>query len=684
MPALLCSEDVHVESITAPANFCPNLAFTIKQKLQLQLQEQAQGHRGGNVVPFDLPEICDLITTYLDKFTLSIVVRVCRQWYASWVRHLWKGIRVESGTSKSLDLLNAFPKLSLHIHHLEWIHLSSDSAITTPSLQSVHLSSLNLQSLLLSSWTNDLDATTLSRFVQSSAGRLSVLQLHNIASIRGDLIKVAATLSSLRHFSLAMAGQERTHSRSRHRSNASSSTFSNATSPNSHEQVTAETELTEYTSADQLPALMDACPQLRTIELLDLPSFTLPSFTAANGAAAFSSPPAPDIHESNVHASDKMAAFAQPIQKQWQSMPHLTILNLHATAISGPTLSAVFARCPQLIKLNLGQTSSLYLSGFHLDALLSMNELSILVLSGCHFLDGHGFKEIFKASPNLTTLDIPQTNVDDVALGVLGHQCGKLSDLNMDGCQHITDQGIRDMLSHHLTAKTINTTLLSSLSAQPGPYQNHTLHCLSVSNCTELTGQGVHHILMTCARLKSLEVQQPELMPESLFPHTLETDEDQEDSSASEGASYESTTLYPDTGNDSSDNDTANDEDLELPALSSMPWACHSTLEMLRIKNLNFLNPQQTRFLNARLRELSHLKVLHIGGSQLELSVLNGLGHQLENLYIDDLAREVDLEDVRWLVDHTPNLTRLWCRQLIRHSEPWKLLRGARKHLKLW
>ncbi|KAF9357229.1 hypothetical protein BGX26_004030 [Mortierella sp. AD094] len=655
MPALLCSETME-QSIVAWKQ------LLLEQQQQHQQQQQQQ-QQSCNI--FVLPEICDLIAGYLDKHSLTVAVRVSSTWYASWIRHIWRRARVETGTTMNLNMMQAFPRLSQHIRQLEWIHLSDSSIEASSIVQSVDMSALNLHNLLLSSWSSELDSTTLESLVKSSTGRLSILQLHNMSSIRGDLLKVAGSLSKLRHLGLTMADQDSL--RRHHRQRSSGSTTSTASSelatvtPNSHsavqDKVTTESEL-EFTNADALPDLMDSCPQLRTIELIELPARTTAEKDTDKGQ----------------------------VPQQWQPMLHLTIINLHATAISGSTLSILFNRCPQLIKLDFGQTSPLYLSGFHLERTVSMEALSSLALSKCHFLDGHGFKEIFKASPNLSILDIPQTNVDDSALGVLGHQCYHLEDLNMDGCQQITDQGIRDMLSYRPMAKNDdghNSTGVST--AQQGPYQNYNLRCLSVSDCTELTGQGIHHILMTCARLKSLEVQQPELHPESLFPHTLESDQDQEDpdsptapvSETADSQPNETTTLYPEAEHELQNNEVDT-------TTSTLPWACHSTLEILRIKNLNFINQEQTRFLNSRLRELSQLKVLHIGGSQLELSILNGLGHQLENLYIDDLAREVDLNDVRWLVDHTPNLTRLWCRQLIRHSEPWKLLRGARKHLKLW
>ena len=722
MPALLCSASL----AEPPAHIIlpTDSSLCKKQLLFLGLGLGDNNNRGNN--PFDIPEICDQIARHLDRNTLTVVVRVSSHWYAHWIRHLWRRVRVESGTvaDKSREMLQAFPQLSQHIRHLEWIHLSSASSSSPSSatedsiLDSIDLSNLNAETILLSSWTNELDSATLSRFTQSSAHRLSALQMYNMAQVRGDLLKVAGTLPQLRHFTLSLAGRDSyRHNHNRQRSNASSVgslTLASALPTDSEEEgAREEAELVrQVTSADSLPDLMDACPQLRMIEILDLP---LPTSGASTSAVVISDNQEDQEDQDDDGEEDQdqdhelgVPAWSEKITPNWVPMQHLTTINLHATAISGSTLTALFARTPQLVKLNLGQNTPLYLSDFHLDPSLCMTHLSTLILSGCHFLDGHGYKEIFKASPNLLHLDIPQTNVDDAALAVLGHQCLGLTDLNLDGCLQITDQGIRDMLSHprpnssSSSSANNNNNNNSEDELVQERYENRRLQCLSVSNCTELTGQGIHHILMTCGRLRSLEFQQPEIMPESLFPHTLETDDD-DDQQQQENLSAPSTitTIITQEQEQEQDESTtvaatvyplpevAVDTTTALPTPTititpSVAWACQGSLELLRIKNLNTINTSQTHFLNTRLRELSNLKALHIGGSQLELSILNGLGHQLENLYIDDLAREVDVNDVRWLVDHTPNLTRLWCRQLIRHSEPWKMLRAARTHLKLW
>ncbi|KAF9943957.1 hypothetical protein BGZ70_005212, partial [Mortierella alpina] len=518
MPALVCSASVS-DSRTATGG-------DVKKRQHQQL------HPGYRTI-FDLPELCDLIARHLDIHTLTIVLRVCLQWYDSWSRHLWRRARVESGSGPSAAMVDAFPRLSHHIRQLEWIHLDN----STISLHSADLSKLNVQSLLLSSWSVELDERTLARFVRSSANRLSALQLHNMAHIRGDLLGVATSLPHLQHLYLTMADKNASRHHPRQRAHHSPTLPSSAeldpASPSSGplavlDRVTPTSELA-VTSADSLPALLDACPQLKTIELRGLSAPIHSTAAVAN------------------LGSDRADSALGPITSPLTAMKHLTIVNLHATTITGFTLSILFARCPQLVKLDLGQASPLYLSDLHLDPHLSMDTLSTLVLSDCHFLDGHGYKEIFRASTSLLVLEIPKTNVDDSALATLGHHCQQLMDLNLDGCLQITDQGIRDMLSHRpRTSKDVPQQQMTGADVTPqGPYQNHHLHCLTVSNCTELTGQGIHHILMTCAGLRNLELQQPEIMPESLFPHTLETDEDDAQPNPSAPAIHTTHTATP-------------------------------------------------------------------------------------------------------------------------------------------
>ncbi|KAG0351851.1 hypothetical protein BG005_008662 [Podila minutissima] len=669
MPALVVSS-LKVESETT-------VAPTFLTKKQVSISDN--GTLSSNVL--SIPELCDLIAPHLSLHELAITVRVSSQWYRHFIRHLWKTVTMAS-TPASLPILALLPELGHHIRTLDWANLTPHWNMKQ-ALAGIDLSSLALQHLHLVN-CQTLQGPVLEQLIQSSSQQLNSLRMHDIGKVQGNILRIASTLPQLQHLTLVM-DEDTTcrHNRSQPVTPALASMVQSPGGLGSHSGEEEEEDSTvtfEITSADSLPALLDACPRLHTIELIGLPS----ALSTDQGQDTQDQEVEQDVDEDDISGSNKNSIMVLETP-----MRYLTSINLHSTTLSGSTLSAIFARCTRLAKLDISQTSPLFLSGFHLDTSTILPDLETLMLSGCHFLDGHGFKELFRATPQVLTLELSDTNIDNTGLAALGRFCPQVFDLGINNCHQITDQGVRDYLGYPPQDNNNNFGMEATAAAatEQGPYRNYTLHSLSISNCSELTGQGIQHVLTTCAALRSLAFQQPEIMPESMFPHVLQSADDEEEEEETEPQGQEST-----NNSSAEEEEEASAEDTPgtttttatATADSSSSWACHKTLELLRIKHLNTVNTGQRQYLNARLRELGQLRVLHIGGRQLELSVLDGLGHRLEHLYIDDLKREVDLADVQWLVDHTPNLTRLWCRQLIRHSEPWKVLRGARKGLKLW
>ncbi|KAF9208816.1 hypothetical protein BGZ59_010429 [Podila verticillata] len=629
MPALVLPSLDELETMVAPTPFlAKKQANNINSKL--------------NDIVFAIPELCDLIAPHLSLHDLAITVRVSSQWYQNFVRHLWKTVTVANPAS--LPILALLPELGHHIRTLNWANLTPHWNMRQ-ALAGIDLSSLALRRLQIVN-CQTLQGPILEQLISSSQ-QLDSLRMHNIGKVQGNILRIAATLPQLQQLTLMM-DEDTCHKRSQPVTPAEPEQ-----SPGRLEFIEDDTTL-EITSADSLPELMDACPRLHTIELIGIPSVALPKDDGDHKEQ--------NVDEEVLLEGKRSLEFLTP-------MRYLTSINLHSTAISGSTLSSLLNRCTRLAKLDLSQTTPLFITGLHLDASTTLPDLETLMLSGCHFLDGHGFKELFCATRQVLTLELSDTNIDNSGLAALGRYCSKVLDLGLNNCHQITDQGVRDLLSYPPTNNN-NNMAVETTKEEEEPYRNYTLHTLTISNCSELTGQGIQHVLTTCAALRSLAFQQPEIGPESMFPHVLQNDDDDDND---EGAQENNNTL------------TTNEEasTTEHGSTTTDSWACHKTLELLQIKRLNTVNPLQRQYLNARLRELTQLRVLHIGGRQLELRVLDGLGHRLEHLYVDQLAREVDLADVQWLVDHTPNLTRLWCRQLIRHSEPWKVLR-ARKGLKLW
>ncbi|KAG0333179.1 hypothetical protein BG004_000951 [Podila humilis] len=672
-----------------------------------KLPHQHLSNHQHNTLPlFNAPELCDLIATHLSSHDLAIAVQVSSVFYAHFIRHLWKTVTLSGATSStaaSQAILSMVPILGHHIRSLDWANVANHWNMKH-ALEGLDLSTLSLQHLNLAHCLT-LQSHSLQELTASSASTLASLRMLNIGKLQGDVFGIATNMPQLQHLTLVMDDDSQIGRRARSQP-ATPATPADFATPSMSTELSPDSGLCEstvtpfeLTSADSLPGLMDACPRLHTIELIGVSLVSLPALQD-------------DQSNDGESQLERLTLQSTP-----PVMQYLTQINLHSTVISGSTLSAIFSRCIRLTKLDLSQTSPLFITGFHLnnnkesggkDAII-LSDLSTLLLSGCHFLNGHGFKELFPVTPNLHTIELSDTNVDNTGLAALGRHCLQLQELNLNNCHQITDQGVRDYFGHPPAAAAATNSHTHSYNYSGGetktasqPYCNYTLQCLSISNCTELTGQGIQHILKTCGALKSLAFQQPEIMPESMFPHELQIDEDDVEINEAPGQSQgqgQGQVMVPEepleeagasdevaitTATAAEVAATTTTTTTSTETMPSEAWACSGTLEMLRIKRLNVMNPGQRQHLNARLRELSQLQVLHIGGSQMELSVLNGLGHRLEHLYIDDLAREVNMEDVAWLVDHTPNLTRFWCRQLIRHSEPWKKLRGARKQLKLW
>lgn len=636
MPALVLPSLDEPETMVAPTPFLAK-----KQANNINL----------NDTMFAIPELCDLIAPHLSLHDLTITVRVSSQWYQHFIRHLWKTVTLANPAS--LPILTLLPELGHHIRTLDWANLTPHWNMRQ-ALAGIDLSSLALRRLHIVN-CQTLQGPILEQLISSSQ-QLDSLRMHNIGKVQGNVLRIAATLPQLQHLTLVM-DEDTCHKRSRPVTPVESEQ-----SPGGLEIIEDDITL-EITSADSLPELMDTCPRLHTIELIGIPSVTPPKDDDQDEQEE-------DVEEQDILGGKKILELSP--------MRYLTSINLHSTAISGSTLTSLLNRCTRLVKLDLSQTTPLFITGLHLDTSTSLPNLETLMLSGCHFLDGHGFKELFCAARQVLTLELSDTNIDNSGLAALGRYCPKVLDLGLSNCHQITDQGVRDLLSYPPTnnnnnKSNNNISAAETTKEEDYPYRNYTLHSLTISNCSELTGQGIQHVLTTCAALRSLAFQQPEIGPESMFPHVLQNDDDDAEEVAQENTNNTLAT----------DEEASTTEAGSITTDSSSLWACHKTLELLRIKGLNTVNPLQRQYLNARLRELSQLRVLHIGGRQMELRVLDGLGHRLEHLYVDELAREVDLVDVQWLVDHTPNLTRLWCRQLIRHSEPWKMLR-ARKGLKLW
>ncbi|KAG0241582.1 hypothetical protein BGW41_005742 [Actinomortierella wolfii] len=618
---------------------------------------------GGNFACLQISEIADKIAGYLDRGTLCSTARVSRQWHAVSMRHLWRKTHLDrSNPSKEAVQLINFPALASYVRHLT---LSGYGNPVHHPLSLAAPATLHFHSLKIFR-CSELDAEALYDILDHSVNHLGQLQLLDVSSLRSNpfVSSSPSTFKHLEQFTLVMTAEGGGDSPPVN-SNSNVSQPSNetgltdevltGTTSGAVTAVTpahqAETELddnhpgsqqqpeTVVLYTDHLAGFLDKAPSIR-------------SLTAQGIASSYAT-----------HAGMAISPILRPHLS-------LTNLDLHDSIVSGATLGQLLAKCPNLASLSISHTNNThFLTGLVIPKCTTARHLKTLLMQGCFFTDGHGFKELFRFACHVEKLDISRSNVNDEDLAVLGHNmASSLQDLNLQGCQEITDEGIRELLARRLGEK---------------------LQHLVLAECTELTGRSVHNVLHSCSQLVSLDISQPDILPLSMFHLEQEDDDDEEggeegiESLQQQGQQEDAET------SDANPAATVNSTDAAVATEAEhIPWACKNTLEWLRIKKLDVLEQRHLTMLKNHLHDLEHLRALHIGGSKLELSVLDGMGQRsirLQQLFIDELVRDVTMEDLQHLrTENTPHLVRLWCRNLTRFSEPWLKLREERPNLKMW
>ncbi|KAG0253241.1 hypothetical protein DFQ27_007525 [Actinomortierella ambigua] len=578
----------------------------------------------------EVSEIADQIAGYLDPRSLCSTARVSRQWHAISLRHLWRETHLDrSVPSKEGVQLIHFPTLSGFIRHLTLSGYNNPTRypLSLAAPETLHLHSLTIEGC------SELDAEALYNILDNSVNHLGHLQLLDVSCLQSNPFALSPS---------------------------SSNTFKNL------EQlrlVRAEGGTPALTTTLTDEVLTQSGEEQAVTTVTSIAPFTDHLIDFLRRAPALKSLTAQGIKEHGDNVEPSVISLA--------TRPHLslTYLDLHDSTVSGATFGRLLATCPNLVSVNLNHTNDThFMAGMVIPKGTTALHIKTLSLHGCHFTDGHGFKELFRFASHVEKLNLACSNVDDEALAVLGHSMvGILLDLSLQGCHQITDEGIRELLAHRL---------------------GDSLQHLDIAECTELTGRGIHSVLRSCSRLVSLDISQPDILPLSML-HLEHVDEDDED--GSEGVDVQQEQEQQEVaGQHVAPLPTIADSDTALATLEAVhvPWACKDTLEWLRITKLDALERRHLQMLNEHLCDLVHLRALHIGGSKLELCVLNGLGQHsvlLRQLFIDDLAREVTMEDLPYLMtENTPHLDRLWCRHLVRYSEPWSKLRQERKSIKLW
>ncbi|KAF8925397.1 hypothetical protein BGZ58_000839 [Dissophora ornata] len=138
-------------------------------KAMLQLQPSMSAA----INPLDLPEIRDIIATFLRKRDLAQCTRVCRAWHASFLPVLWSSLDFDSLTKPSC----VDPKILEHHCHFvkclaysRWI-FRHGTGVTFPNLQTLHITNINFHLTTLIAQHPQITRLTLEAAIHQSIRR---------------------------------------------------------------------------------------------------------------------------------------------------------------------------------------------------------------------------------------------------------------------------------------------------------------------------------------------------------------------------------------------------------------------------------------------------------------------------------------------------------------------------------
>ena len=179
-------------------------------------------------------------------------------------------------------------------------------------------------------------------------------------------------------------------------------------------------------------------------------------------------------------------------------------LTISESGITDAHVVGIAEVCPELRHLNISSCS-----GISDAALLQLSKychaLQILHLACCFRITSEGITALAKGCSELEELDLSGLDIGDIALRQLAEKCRKLKKLTLNGCNHISDEGICCIVSF---CTDIEYLSLSQLHITDGCLVmigacSRNLDTIHLSNCNLITSEGVKS-LSQCVKLREL------------------------------------------------------------------------------------------------------------------------------------------------------------------------------------
>ena len=180
-------------------------------------------------------------------------------------------------------------------------------------------------------------------------------------------------------------------------------------------------------------------------------------------------------------------------------LPHLKILDISGTQITGVGLAHLAQTCPNLKKLHANGCPITDEKLKELPQLISLETLNIADVK----ITGEGLAHLARAYPNLKTLDVWNSPITDAELEDLP-QLPHLKILCIVGTQ-ISGVGLAHLARAYPNLKTLIASLCRSITDE-GLAELHKLPHLEKLNIgnTQITGVGLANLTQKCPNLKEL------------------------------------------------------------------------------------------------------------------------------------------------------------------------------------
>lgn len=160
----------------------------------------------------------------------------------------------------------------------------------------------------------------------------------------------------------------------------------------------------------------------------------------------------------------------------------LTELNLHGcTSITDEGIIGIASNCPALTNINLGE---------------------------CPNITGACIMCVARYCPDLTKVNLSNTKVTNTAFNALAKSCPRLTTLKVNKCSQLTDKGIKEAIKHCTGLNKLNLggTKVTGSGFGTALENCQQLTKLNLSECREITDEGIIEIARCCPNLANLNI----------------------------------------------------------------------------------------------------------------------------------------------------------------------------------